>query len=614
VQWRGYFIAAQALMPDQRIVFGGLLGATVFDPIKVGDDSLPRPARITAARAVTGARARGAPPASAWQLGGDGTPELQLAPATDALALEFSALHFGAPRRVEYSYRLAGFDPDWIAADSEHRIAMFTGLPPGTFHFQVRARAQGGDWSEPAELAVRHLPSFWQTLWARTALALGGLVAFTTVAWQGRARLRERRGSERRLRQSEERLKLALWGSGDELWDMNLETRELRRANPLNHVDIPQGEYVADSATLRSSAHPEDMAVFDRAFADLMAARSEYLDVVYRVRDQQGRWRWLRSRGRIVQHSTEGTPRRMVGTTEDISELKEHEQALERINQDLERRVRDRTGDLTLANEQLTRTVEELRQAQRQLVDAEKMAALGGLVAGIAHEINTPLGISVTAASHLESEVRRITELLANHALKRSDLDLYQQTALESAQMILRNLQRADKLVKGFKQVAVDQSSEQRRTINLAEYLDEILTSLHPALKKTQHRVLVDCPSGIELDTYPGALYQIMVNLAMNSLLHGFDGIDEGSIRIRASVDGDSWELDYRDDGRGMTEAVRRRIFEPFFTTKRGRGGSGLGLHIVFNLVHQVLLGTLRCESEPGKGARFILKCPVSLK
>jgi signal transduction histidine kinase len=166
--------------------------------------------------------------------------------------------------------------------------------------------------------------------------------------------------------------------------------------------------------------------------------------------------------------------------------------------------------------------------------------------------------------------------------------------------------------VKSFKQVAVDQSSEQRRNIDLSEYLEEILTSLHPALKRTRHTVVVDCPERIVLNTYPGAIYQIVVNLAMNSLLHGFDGQDHGTITIRVTREAESWVLDYRDDGRGMPEEVRRRVFEPFFTTKRGQGGSGLGLHIVFNLTHQVLLGTLRCESEPGKGARFVLRCPIA--
>jgi signal transduction histidine kinase len=178
--------------------------------------------------------------------------------------------------------------------------------------------------------------------------------------------------------------------------------------------------------------------------------------------------------------------------------------------------------------------------------------------------------------------------------------------------MILRNLQRADKLVKSFKQVAVDQSSEQRRTINLRHYLDEVLTSLHPALKKTRHEVVVDVPESIVLDTYPGAIYQIIVNLVMNTLLHGFDGIESGAITITARIEGRDWTLDYRDTGKGMSEEVRKRIFEPFFTTRRGQGGSGLGMHIVFNLAHQVLHGNIACESAPGQGVRFVMRCPVS--
>jgi signal transduction histidine kinase/streptogramin lyase len=581
-QARGYYIGATGLMADGRVVFGGLRGATVFDPDQVGADRSPRAVAITSIRGLEGASDQGASVAG-WQADAQG-PWLKLPHSTDAFAAEFSALHFSAPHRVRYSYRLSGLGEQWIETDSRRRIAMYTGLPPGEFRFEVRARSGDGPWSEATAVRVRHMPSPWQTLWARAALVLVLAAATGALGWELRSRLRERRHSEKRLKQSEERLKLALWGSGNELWDMDLVTHSMRRSNPLQHVEVTADDYVADVRDMRRTANAEDLAGFDRAFGDHVSGRSEYMDAVYRVRDLKGEWRWLRSRGRIVQRDPEGKALRMVGTTEDITALKEHELALERINQDLERRVRDRTGDLTLANEQLTRTVEELRQAQRQLVDAEKMAALGGLVAGIAHEINTPLGISVTAASHLESEARRIDKLRASGALQRGELEAYQQLVADSTQMILRNLQRADKLVKSFKQVAVDQSSEQRRNIDLSEYLEEILTSLHPALKRTRHTVIVDCPEPIVLHTYPGAIYQIVVNLAMNSLLHGFEGVDHGTISIRLTREAGSWLMDYRDDGRGMTEEVRRRVFEPFFTTKRGQGGSGLRLHIVFNL------------------------------
>jgi signal transduction histidine kinase len=233
------------------------------------------------------------------------------------------------------------------------------------------------------------------------------------------------------------------------------------------------------------------------------------------------------------------------------------------------------------------------------------MAALGGLVAGVAHEINTPLGIGVTAASHLEQETRRLGLELENGTLTKERLVQFRQMALESAQLILRNLKRADELVRSFKQVAVDQSTEERRELDLAVYLQEILTSLKPAFKKTAYRFELECEPSIRVNTFPGAIYQIVANLVMNSLRHGFEDRAEGRIRLVVARQGERVLLDYRDDGQGMAEDVCRRIFEPFFTTRRGTGGSGLGMHIVWNLATQVLGGSIACTSAPGEGTRF---------
>jgi signal transduction histidine kinase len=202
---------------------------------------------------------------------------------------------------------------------------------------------------------------------------------------------------------------------------------------------------------------------------------------------------------------------------------------------------------------------------------------------------------------------------LEEKRLTAESLHRFRQSALESCQLILRNLMRADKLVKSFKQVAVDQSSEQKRRIDLAGYLQEIMSSLHPTLKRTQHDVSIDCPAGLELDTYPGALYQIVVNLVMNSLTHAFGNRSDGHIMVRARRVGDMIVLGYRDDGAGMSDEVRKKMFEPFFTTRRGEGGSGLGMHIVWNLATQVLQGTIQVESAPGAGTAFELKFPASL-
>ena len=235
-------------------------------------------------------------------------------------------------------------------------------------------------------------------------------------------------------------------------------------------------------------------------------------------------------------------------------------------------------------------------------------------MAGIAHEINTPIGIGVTAASHLEDETRRVMQQMSEGKLSKSGLEAFQIDAISSAQLILSNLRRAGQLVRSFKQVAVDQSSEEAREFMLKPYLDEVLLSLGPALKKTQHRVTVRCPDDLKLFTYPGALSQIVVNLVMNSLIHAFEGIEHGEIRIECDRYGEEWLLLYRDNGVGMSNEIRQRIFDPFFTTKRGHGGSGLGLHVVYNLVTQLLRGSVDCISAPGQGVEFQIAMPLRVR
>ncbi|MCK7593301.1 ATP-binding protein [Pseudomarimonas salicorniae] len=280
------------------------------------------------------------------------------------------------------------------------------------------------------------------------------------------------------------------------------------------------------------------------------------------------------------------------------------------LNEQLEQKVRHRTQDLQASNLDLQEALASLRQTQTQLVESEKLAALGGLVAGVAHEINTPIGVCVTVASHLEESVLRMQRAY-REGIRRSELEAFLEESHQAAEIINGNLRRAADLVRSFKQVAVDQGSEERRQFEAANYLAEVLRSVGPELRRQRIAVELDCPPGILLDSYPGVLAQIVTNLAINSRQHAFDGTsDAPRIQVRGRLEDGQFVMHFEDNGRGMTEEVRQHIFEPFFTTRRGSGGSGLGLHIVYNQVTKQLRGQISCDSEPGVGTRFVLRMP----
>jgi two-component system NtrC family sensor kinase len=263
---------------------------------------------------------------------------------------------------------------------------------------------------------------------------------------------------------------------------------------------------------------------------------------------------------------------------------------------------------------ELQQALNTIKETQKQLVESEKMVALGNLVAGVSHEINTPIGIGVTASSYLEQKTKDFLELYQQGKMKKSNLDDYLHTVNETMGMIQTNLVRASELVKSFKQVAVDQSVEIKRTFKIREYIEHVLLSLKPNIKKTQHKVTVFCDDDIEISSYPGAFSQILTNFIMNSLIHAYEEVDDqGTISIHITKSDHCIKIEYTDDGKGMSENVINQIFNPFFTTNRGGGGTGLGMHIVYNLVTQSLGGNIRCDSKLGVGTTFIIHIPIKI-
>jgi PAS domain S-box-containing protein len=296
----------------------------------------------------------------------------------------------------------------------------------------------------------------------------------------------------------------------------------------------------------------------------------------------------------------------------DVSDQKNTERAYRELNNSLELRVAQRTLALSQSNDQLNKTLDNLQQAQHGLVQSEKLAALGSLVAGIAHELNTPIGNSVMAASTLLDHTQSMASTVNAGALRRSMLDQFIADSQTTCDILNRNLRRASELISSFKQVAVDQTGAQRRSFQLCEVVTEIIITLGPSLKKSPLTLESSIDEQIWLDSYPGAVGQILVNLINNSVLHAFSERSQGLISLRAYNSKPGWiELTVTDNGAGISAEHLPKIFDPFFTTKLGQGGSGLGLNIVHNLTTSMLGGKLEVASQINWGTRFTLSLPL---
>lgn len=288
-------------------------------------------------------------------------------------------------------------------------------------------------------------------------------------------------------------------------------------------------------------------------------------------------------------------------------------EALRQHNLNLEETVAQRTAELRASNAELSDALETLQTAQRELVESEKLASLGRLVAGVAHELNTPLGNALTVVSALDDRYKQLEAMLAGSVqMRRSTLEELARDTRRGQDILQRNVQKAADLVRDFKQVAIDQTADLRRDFDLGKVVEDVLVMVEPSFKHTRFAIETDLCHGLIMNSYPGALGQVLTNLLMNAQVHGFEGREQGRVTVHcAPLNDTEAELSVVDDGRGMDESVRRRIFDPFFTTKLGTGGSGLGMHIVHSIVTNVLGGQIEVRSTPGEGTQMLMRLPL---
>jgi signal transduction histidine kinase len=285
---------------------------------------------------------------------------------------------------------------------------------------------------------------------------------------------------------------------------------------------------------------------------------------------------------------------------------------INQLNNQLEEKVSTRTAQLERSNQSLNVALEELKQSQQQLIEREKMASLGKLVAGVAHEVNTPLGVCVTAISFLRDIIEKTELSFNNEALTEEELREFFKSGLDGVQMVDNNMHRAAQLIQNFKQVSVDRSTERSHVIQIVRYLHDLLDSLTPELKKYAHEITVH-GEDFDVNCNAGALAQICTNLIFNSIIHGFTTREKGQIDIYLEKNDGQVRLTYRDNGVGMKQEDLVSLFDPFFTTKRNQGGTGLGTHIVYNLVSQALFGSIQAQSEEGQGLIYYINFPVDI-
>ena len=301
----------------------------------------------------------------------------------------------------------------------------------------------------------------------------------------------------------------------------------------------------------------------------------------------------------------------LTRTQNQIERHKNDKLEIKQLNQSLEEKVNQRTIALREANQELLNTLERMHQYQNQIVESEKMASLGQMVAGVAHEVNTPIGLGITGSTLLRDKLAEINAGFEKKTLTSTQLKRFIDDGIENLDLIYRNLNRAAELISSFKKVAVTQDGEINSAVNVNSLISDVLLSMRAEMQPKAPEVKVHCPSELIFETKVGPLQQVLQQLISNSIIHGFKDNIGNEIEFTIERNESSLIINYRDNGVGVDKTIKKRIFDPFVTTKRGEGGSGLGMHLVYNLVTQALGGNVFYDEKDERGASFIITLPT---
>jgi ligand-binding sensor domain-containing protein/signal transduction histidine kinase len=650
-----FFVGSAWASPQGDLYFGGVNGMTSFAPSEVRDNPYAPPVLITDFLVYNRTRALGMPSYQAR--------EITLSSRETAFSLEFAALHYADPHANHYAYRLEGFDPGWVDTDADKRFASYTNLDPGRYVFRVRASNKDGVWSEaPTSLVVTITPPVWKTWWFRLlagALALGA--AYLGYRLRVRALVQHKDRLERQVgartaelvlqKEAAERRKLEVERQKEVVEQAQ---RNIARLSDIGRMLTANLDSEAIMATLYDNVralmethvfgigicNPE-RGVLAYPFAMAAGQRCAPLERALSEPDQLGAWCVTHGRevfigdlesecrdyieralpsvaGRLALPCAplaEGAPRSVlmvpivVGTRVlgllTVQSFGKH--AYQRVHLDMLRTLAAYVG-VALDNADAYR---QLKDTQAQLAAREKLASLGSLVAGVAHELNTPIGNSLLMASTLHDKTEALAARFDAAELRRSELEGWIGASQEASSLIMRSLHGAADLVNSFRQVAVDQASAQGRRFDLAQACQEIAATMMKQVSMAGHTLVLQVPEGIAMNSFPGPLGQVLINFVNNSLLHAFDAPGGRMVLAASTPEAGRVRIEFRDDGRGIAPEHIGRVFEPFFTTRMGSGGTGLGLNIVYNIVTTLLGGAIHLESVHGAGAVFVLDLPL---